>query len=95
MQINKKGFPQIINDNESLYFENLIGIIDSVDELSTMEITKTPSSYLFRLAPSLPKYTEMLLAEILNFHNIFQIRLSLSKSIKASAIINFRINLDN
>lgn len=95
MQISKKFFPEVMHDNESVYFQHLEGIIDSIDELSIMEITKTPTSYHFRLAPSLPKYNPMLLEEILKFHNMFQIKLDLSKSIKASATINFQIVLDN
>jgi len=95
MQVNKKFFPPVMLDNEELYFAHLEGVIDSVDELSIMEITKTPTSYHFRLAPSLPKYNPMLLEEILKFHNMFQIKLDLSKSIKASATINFQITLDN
>ena len=95
MQVNKKFFPPVMLDNEELYFAHLEGIIDSIDELSIMEIVKTPTSYHFRLAPSLPKYNPMLLEEILKFHNMFQIKLDLSKSIKASATINFQIVLDN
>lgn len=95
MQINKKFFPPVMLDNEEIYFAHLEGIIDSIDELSIMEIVKTPTSYHFRLAPSLPKYNPMLLEEILKFHNMFQIKLDLSKSIKASATINFQITLDN
>jgi hypothetical protein len=93
MQINKKFFPEVMQDNEIAYFAHLEGIISSVDELSTLEITKNPNSYHFRLAPSLPKYNEMLLEELLKFHNMFQIRLSLSKSIKSSATITFEIDL--
>lgn len=95
MQISKKFFPEILPDNEEMYFSHLEGIIDSVDELSTLEITKGPNAYIFRLAPSLPKYNPMLLEEILKFHNMFQIKLDLSKSIKASATISFQIILDN
>jgi DNA-binding phage protein len=95
MQINKKFFPEVMQDNEIAYFAHLQGLIDSVDELSSLEITRNPHSYHFRLAPSLPKYTELLLEEILKFHNMLQIRLILSKSIKASAVISFEINLDN
>ena len=95
MQINKKFFPEVMQDNEIAYFAHLTGIIDSIDELSTLEITKNPNAYHFRIAPSLPKYTEMLLEELLKFHNMFQIRLSLSKSIKSSATITFEINLEN
>lgn len=82
-------------DNELAYFAHLEGVINSVDELSTLEITRNPYSYHFRLAPSLPKYNEILLEEILKLHNIFQIKLNLSKSIKSSGTISFEINLDN
>jgi hypothetical protein len=95
MQVNKKFFPQVMQDNELAYFAHLEGIISSVDELSTLEITKNPNSYHFRLAPSLPMYNDMLLEEILKFHNLFKIRLNLSKSIKSSATITFEINLEN
>jgi len=95
MQINKKFFPEVMQDNELAYFAHLEGIISSVDELSTLEITKNPHSYHFRLAPSLPMYNEMLLQEILKFHNMFKIRLNLSKSIKSSATITFEIDLEN
>jgi len=93
MQINKKFFPEVMQDNEIAYFAHLEGIIDSVDELSIMEVTKNPNSYHFRIAGSLPMYNEMLLEELLKFHNIFQIKLDLSKSIKSSATIVFEINL--
>jgi len=95
MTISKRFFPEVMPDNELAYFAHLEGVINSVDELSTLEITKNPYSYRFRLAPSLPKYNEMLLQEILKLHNIFQIKLNLSKSIKSSATIVFEINLDN
>jgi hypothetical protein len=95
MQINRRFFPEVLPDNEITYFAHLEGVISAVDELSTLEITKNPYSYHFRLAPSLPKYNEMLLQEILKFHNMFQIKLNLSKSIKTSATIVFEINLEN
>ena len=95
MTISKRFFPEVMPDNELAYFAHLEGVINSVDELSTLEITKNPYSYRFRLAPSLPKYNEMLLEEILKLHNIFKIKLNLSKSIKSSATITFEINLDN
>ena len=95
MTVSKRFFPEVMPDNETAYFAHLEGVINSVDELSTLEITKNPHSYHFRLAASLPKYNELLLEEILKLHNIFQIKLNLSKSIKASATIVFEINLDN
>ena len=93
MQISRKFFPEVMQDNEIAYFAHLEGVISSVDELSILEITKNPTSYHFRLAASVPKYNEMLLEEILKLHNIFQIKLDLSKSIKASATIVFEISL--
>jgi hypothetical protein len=95
MTVSKRFFSEVMPDNEIAYFAHLEGVINSVDELSTLEITKNPYSYRFRLAPSLPKYNEMLLEEILKLHNIFKIKLNLSKSIKSSATITFEINLDN
>jgi hypothetical protein len=93
MQIQTKFFPQVMPDNELAYLAHLQGVIDSVDELSTLEITKNPNSYHFRLAPSLPMYNDMLLEELLKFHNMLQIQLNLSKSIKSSATIVFNISI--
>jgi hypothetical protein len=83
-----------MQDNDTLYLAHLEGIINSVDELSSLEITKSTNSYKFRLAPSLPKYIPMLLEEILKFHNMFRIKLDLSKSIKSSGTIVFEITLN-
>lgn len=83
-----------MHDNEIAYFAHLEGIIDSIDELCSMEVTKNPHSYHFRIATSVPKYNEMLLQELLKFHNLFQIKLNLSKSIKSSATIVFEIELN-
>ena len=80
-------------DNELAYLAHLQGLIESVDELSTLEITKNPNSLHFRLAPSLPMYNDMLLEELLKFHNMLQIQLNLSKSIKSSATIVFDISI--
>lgn len=95
MTVSKRFFPEVLTDNETTYFAHLEGVICSVDELSSLEITKNPHSYQFRLAPSLPKYNTMLLEEILKLHNLFHIKLNLSKSIKTSGTINFEIDLTN
>jgi len=95
MTISKRFFPEVMPDNEMAYFAHLEGLIDSVDELAILEITRNPHSYQFRLVPSLPKYNEMLLQEILKLHNVFQIKLRLSKSIKSSGTLRFEINLEN
>lgn len=93
MTVSKKFFPEVMPDNDEIYLNHLIGVIESVDELSSLEITKTPSSFHFRLAPSVPKYNSVLLEEILKLHNLFSIRLNLSKSIKSSATLVFSIDL--
>ena len=93
MQIEKRFFPKIMRHNDEVYFAHLEGIIDSVDELSTMEVTKHPNHYSFRIAPSLPKYTNSIIEELFKFHNMFQIKLNMSKSIKTNAIISFDIDL--
>lgn len=94
MQINKKFFPEVLQDNELTYFLHLEGVICSVDELCSMEVIKQPNGYHFRIAPSLPKYNQMLLEEILKLHNLFNIHLDLSKSIKSSGTINFNIQIN-
>lgn len=93
MEVQKKFFPKILSDNDEYYFQHLFGIIDSVDELSSLQITKASSSYDFRIAPSTPRYTNMLLEELLKFHNMFSIKLDLSKSIKTSGVIMFKIKI--
>lgn len=93
MIINRRLFPSILLDNEEVYLGHLEGVISSVDEYAIMEVVKGTDSYLFRLVPSLPRYTNMLLQEILKIHSIFSIHLDISKSIKVSGAIVFKIQL--
>jgi hypothetical protein len=95
MQVNRKFFPKLMQDNDEIFLAHLEGIISSVDELCSVEITKKPVSYHFRIAASVPKYNNMLIEEILKFCNMFQLRVDMSKSIKTSSIITFEINLEN
>jgi hypothetical protein len=94
MELVKKFFPTVLPDNEDTYFASIKGVIESVDELCSLEIIKTPTCYRFRLAPSLPKYTNLLIEEILKFHNLLNIRLDMGKSIKTSAVITFSVTLN-
>lgn len=93
MIVVKKYFPVIQADNEITYFQYLQGILESVDELASMEIIKGTDSYKFRIAPSSPEYRDGLLERILEIHNLFHIKLDLSKSIKTTGTISFEITL--
>ena len=94
MQVEKKYFPKIMRYNDELYFAHLEGVVESVDELCSMEIINRQNSYSFRIAPSLPKYTNLLIEELFKFHNRFGIRLDMGKSIKTNAVISFDIKLE-
>jgi hypothetical protein len=94
MEINKKHFPKIMQDNDEVFLAHLEGVISSVDELCSLEITKNINSYSFRIATSLPKYNNILLEEILKLNTLFGIKLDLSKSIKSSGTIVFKIILN-
>ena len=93
MEVQKKFFPKIMSENDANYFAHLEGVISSVDELANVQINKNPHSYQFRIAPSVPMYTQPLLQELLKFHNLYNIKLNLSKSIRTSSTIFFEIEL--
>ena len=95
MKINRKHFPKVMQDNDEVFLAHLEGVISSVDELCSLEITKNINSYRFRIAASLPKYNNMLIEEILKFCNMFKIRIDMSKSIKTTSVITFEITLEN
>jgi len=91
MIVTRKHFPTTLLDNEETYLSMLSGIIESVDELSTLQISKISDGYIFRLSPSLPRYNDSLIEEILKFNNLLGIHLDLSKSIKSSCVLTFKI----
>jgi hypothetical protein len=93
MEINRKHFPKLMLDNDEIFLAHFEGIVNSVDELCSLEITKLSESYRFRIATSHPMYNNMLIEEILKFCNMFKIRVDMSKSIKTSSVITFEINL--
>jgi hypothetical protein len=94
MEINRKHFPKLMQDNDEIFLAHLEGVVSSVDELCSLEITKSLESYRFRIACSHPMYNNMLIEEILKFCNMFHIRLDMSKSITTSSVITFEINLN-
>ena len=95
MQVSKRFFPEITLDNDDVYINLLAGAIESIDEYASLEVTKTPESCHFRIAPSTSRYLEMLLQEILKLNNLFGIKLDLSKSIKTSGAVIFSIENTN
>jgi hypothetical protein len=91
MEINRKNFSKMMQDNDTVFLAHLEGILSSVDELCSVEITKLPSNFKIRIAPSAPKYTNMIIEELIKFHNRFGIQMDMGKSIKTSAVITFNI----
>ena len=94
MEINRKHFPKVMQDNDEVFLAHLEGVISSVDELCSLEITRNTDSYRFRIAASIPKYNNMIIEEILKLCNMFKIRVDMSKSITTSSVITFEINLE-
>ena len=82
-----------MQDNDEVFLAHLEGVISSVDELCSLEITRNTDNYRFRIAASHPMYNNMLIEEILKFCNMFDIRIDMSKSIKTTSVITFEINL--
>ena len=94
MQIIYRFFPEILADNDENYFQLVSAVIESVDELASLEVCKMPTTYNFRLIPSMPKYTNTLIQELTKLHNLFHLKLDLSKSIKSSSVIIYKIEHD-
>lgn len=92
MEVTTKYFPRIMEDNDVIFLNLVKSVISSVDELACLEITNGLESYGFRIAPSHPKYITLLIEEILQFINLFKFKLEMSKSMKTSATIEFKIN---
>lgn len=93
MEVIRRNFPEIMLDNDEVYFSHLTGVVDAIDELSSMEISKTEHSYHVRIAPSIARYMEPILYEVLKFNNQFGIHLDLSKSMKVNSTVAFDIQL--
>jgi DNA-binding phage protein len=92
-EVHRTGFPKILLDNDEVFLNKIVGVLESVDELASMEISKTSHCYSFRIAPSMPKYIEPTLHELLNFMNMFGIKLDMAKSMKVSSTITFNIEI--
>lgn len=95
MEIHRKGFTGVIKDNDEMYIRHICGFVESRDELSSLEIFKTPCGYKFRIAPSMPKYINHIMSGLIKINNIYGIHLNFSKSIKSSSVITFDIETNN
>jgi len=93
MEVSRRNFPEIMLDNDEIFINNLIGVIEASDELCSLEIVKKENKFHFRVAPSIPQYLEPILYEVLTFINLFGLRLELSKSMKASSTVTFDIEI--
>ena len=91
MQTVYRFFPEILTDNDENYFQLVMAVIESVDEIASLEVCKMPTSYNFRIIPSMPKYTNTLIQELTKLHNLFKIHMEISKSIKSSSVIIYKI----
>lgn len=91
MYVVKRHFPSILTDNEENYFMHIEALIESVDELASVIFRRGVNSYSVRIAPSLPKYSQMILQELLTFHNLLKLRVELSKSIRNTSTIEYSI----
>jgi hypothetical protein len=91
MEVNRKNFPKINTDNDEVFIAHIEGVLNSVDELCSLELTKLPSSVRIRIAPSHPKYNNIIIIELLKFFNMFKIRVDMGKSITTTAVITFNI----
>lgn len=83
----------IIPDNEERYFSMLTGIVESVDEFSTMIIHKNPRNYQFQISPSETIYIPIIIEEINKLNNLYGLKVIFSKSMKTSASIDFFIQM--
>lgn len=95
MEVQRRGFPEIGMDNDDVFIEMLIGVVGSVDELSHVDIVKTPFHLHVRVAPSTPVYFNNLLQEILKLNNMFSIRVEMGKSMKTNSTITFNIKIND
>lgn len=95
MEVQRRGFPEIGSDNDEVFLQQMLGVISSVDELSHVDIVKTPFNLHFRVAPSTPVYFNNLLQEILKLNNMFNIRLDMGKSMKTNSTIIFNIKIND
>ena len=93
MTIEYRDLPQVLSENDRAFFGILEATINSVDELSTLEVRKGFELYHFRITTSSPSYISPLIAQLNELHNLFTIKVDFSKSIKSASSISYKIPL--
>ena len=91
MQVIYRFFPEILTDNDEVFLSLIRAAIESVDEYASLEVSKFPESYNFRLIPSVPKYTNTIIKELTKLHNLLHLKMDISKSIKSTSVIQFKL----
>ena len=84
----------ILKENDRSYFRMLEAVINSVDELSILDIRRNLENFSFRIAMSSTVYITPLIQELNSLHNMINIKVDFSKSIKSSSSLSFKINLE-
>jgi hypothetical protein len=91
MKLIYKDVPKVIPENEMAYFSILESVVNSIDELSTLEIRKNVDNYSFRVAITSPSYLSPLVEQLNHLHNLLRIHVNYSKSIKSSSSLSYKI----
>lgn len=89
----KREFFKIIPDNDEQYLLLVESVINSIDENSIAVVTKTPSTYLFRISPSTANLINSIISSLNQLHNTMHLHLSYGKSMKNSGNISFSIDI--
>jgi len=91
MEVIRKGFTQVLKDNDSRYLTLLERFIGEVDPYAGMEITKAGDQLKFRICLSAPKKFEKILRNLNTLHNQIGIHTDFGKSMKKSATIYYTL----
>ena len=90
MTVKQQGIG-IIPDNETTYYNYLIGYLESIDHYAVMAINRSTKQVSFRITPSESTLLIPLLDAVKDIHNRFGIKVVFSKSIKRTDNISFTI----
>lgn len=93
MYIKPSDLNTVMPDNDFRYFTLLEGIINSVDSESELGVMSKDKVHNIRIIPSNGEKLSLIISEIIKFHRHLGIFIDLSKSIKASKRIFYKIEI--